>query len=114
VRELKSLSPTEICEWVKNHGTKRDKKTGKRIQESRKPNSISMWFQRNPDVHRQLEREIEDEEILGEVISETIFYNGAFRKIPCIEKWIMKMRARGAKRAVYLCFCRSNKTSLSR
>ena len=56
-----------------------------------------MWFQRNPDVHRQLEREIEDEEILGEVISETIFYNGAFRKIPCIEKWIMKLRARGAK-----------------
>jgi len=31
------------------------------------------------------------------LFQKTIFYNGAFRKIQCIEKWIMKMRARGAK-----------------
>jgi len=97
VRELKSLSPTEICKWIRNHRTKRDNKTGKRIQVKRKPPSISMFFQRNPDVYKQLRSEIQEEEIDESQIDETIFLNGNFLKIPCVEKWVLQLRARGAK-----------------
>jgi len=97
VRELKSLSPTEICKWVRNHRTKVDSKTGKRIQVKRKPPSISMFFQRNPELYKQLKSEIEEEKIDETQISETIFLNGNFQKIPCVEKWVLQLRARGAK-----------------
>jgi len=97
VRELKSLSPTEICKWIRNHRTKMDSKTGKRIQVKRNPPSISMFFQRNPDIYKQLRSEIQDEKIDEAQISETIFLNGNFQKIPSVEKWILQLRARGAK-----------------
>lgn len=97
VRELKSLSPTEIVEWIKNHRTKRDNKTGKRIQELRKAHSISMFFQRNPDVYKELKSEIEAEEVNEAQVKEQDFLNGNFQKIPCVQKWIMQLRGRGAK-----------------
>jgi len=96
VRELKTFSPSRIREWIRNHRAKKDRVTGKRVQLNVTPQSISMWFRRHPDVLRKLKTEVKDEELSKEAISETLFNNGAFRKIPCIEKWIMQMRGRPA------------------
>jgi len=95
VRELKTLSPSEIREWIRNHRTRKDAR-GKRVQHDITAEAITMWFKRNPKVYESLKAEIEDEQLSKTVISETLFDNGAFRKIPCIEKWIMKLRARPA------------------
>jgi len=97
VRELKSLSPTEIVQWIKNHRTKRDNKTGKRIQEVRKPHSISMFFQRNPKLYNELKSEISEEEISEEQVNEALLVNGNFREIPCVKQWIMDLTNSGAK-----------------
>jgi len=97
VRELKSLSPTEIVQWIKNHRTKRDNKTGKRIQEVRKPHSISMFFQRNPQIYNELKNEIAEEEISEEQVNEALLVNGNFREIPCVKQWIIDLTNSGAK-----------------
>lgn len=96
VRKLKSLSPTRIVEWVQENRTELDK-YGRKKQKDIKPQAITMWFKRHPEEHKKLAREIEDEELNGRVITEGIFQRKVFIKIPCMEKWIIKMRARQAK-----------------
>lgn len=95
-RELKTLSPSKIRDWIRDHRTVVDKKSGKRRQVKRTVQSISMWFKDHSDVYDRLNSEIGEEELPKEAITETLFENGVFRKIPCIEKWIMELRARPA------------------
>jgi len=95
-RELKSLSPSAIREWIKNHRTKRDNQTKKRVQKLVTSQSISMWFKRHPKEYAKLKAKIEEEELTRVAISETLFENGAFRKIPCVEQWIIELRGRPA------------------
>jgi len=44
-----------------------------------------------------LRRYVEKQEIVKEGITEGLFQNGVFNKIPCVNKWTNKMRGRGAK-----------------
>jgi len=99
VRELKSLSPTEICNWIRNHRTKKNEATGRREQVIRNPPSISNFFKRHPKLYKELQAEIAEYSLPDVGISEADFSNGAFRKIPSVEKWILQLRSRGAKEA---------------
>jgi len=97
-RELRTLSPTKISEWVRRNRTKEDAR-GKRQQHEVTPQSITMFFMRNPKIAAILEAEITTAEVSRHAITEDLFENGAFRKIPCIAKWIGKLTAREAKPA---------------
>jgi len=97
VKQLKTTSPTDIRKWIMEHRTDTDNKTGRRVQCVVTPQSISNWFRRNPKVAQELERYIEKQEVVLEGITEGLFQNGVFNKIPCVHKWTNKMRGRGAK-----------------
>jgi hypothetical protein len=96
-RELKTVSPTEISLWIQEHRTEKDPKTKKRIQVIRSPDSVGKWLNRHPTLLQELNNEIQDIELDQKAISETLFQNGTFRKIPCVEQMIIEMRGRGAK-----------------
>ena len=83
VRALHSLSPTEIQEWVLS-------KFNKEIT----PESITMWFKRNPEVKNELEKEVIAEELPLLEVRESIFKTGTFEKLDSIEIWIGDMRGR--------------------
>jgi integrase len=97
VRQLKSFSPSKIRDWIREHKTKKDRVTKKRLQLNVTPQSISMWFKRHPQILRRLKNEVIEKEVQREAISETMFENGAFRKIPCIQQMIIDMRGDEAK-----------------
>ena len=96
VRELKTLSPSRIRDWVRDNRTEKDKITGKKRQKEITAKAITMWFTRNAEVKEQLTKELEDEELPRQAISESLFENGTFLKLPCIKKWITKMRGKRA------------------
>ena len=96
VRELKTFSPSRFREWIRNHRAKKDRVPGKRVQVNVTSQSISMWFKRHPKVYQSLKAEIEEQELTRVAISETLFENGAFGKIPCVEQWIIELRGRPA------------------
>jgi len=96
-RELRTISPTEISKWIQEHRTEKDPKTGKRVQVIRSPDSVGKWLKRNPRIFDELNNEITETELEQKAISETLFQNGTFRKIPCVEQMIIDMRGRGAK-----------------
>jgi len=96
-RELKTVSPTEISLWIQEHRTEKDPKTKKRIQVIRSPDSVGKWLNRHPTLLQELNNEIQDIELDQKAISETLFQNGTFRKIPCVEQMIIDMRGRRAK-----------------
>lgn len=98
VRELRTTSPTKISEWILENRTEITV-TGKRQQCERTPQSISMWFRDHAKEAAILEAEIQTEEIARRAITEDLFENGVFRKIPCIAKWIGKLTAREAKQS---------------
>jgi integrase len=97
VRELKTLSPSRIRDWIRNHKIKREKISGKRVQHNLTSQSISMWFKRHPKIKTELKEKIREQELSREAVSESIFQNGVFQEILSIKNWIMKLRARGAK-----------------
>ena len=86
VREIKTLSPTKIRDWIREHRTKKDAK-GKRVQVMRTPQSITHWFKRNPKVFERLEAQLKAEVFEQEALSETIFENGNFKELASIKKW---------------------------
>jgi integrase len=96
VRELKSLSPSKIREWIRDNRIRKDK-LGKRQQLEITSQAINMWFLRNPKIRQELEAEIQQEELSQTAISETIFENGAFRQITSIKTWILELVGREAK-----------------
>jgi len=55
-----------------------------------------MWYKRHPNEYAKLKAEVEEEEIAKTHITEYLFENGAFRKIPCVQQWIIELRARPA------------------
>jgi len=95
VRELRKTSPTKVAEWIRNHRTKKDAR-GKRMQEAISSQAINMWYKRHPQDFAKLKAEVEEEELAKTTITEYLFENGAFRKIPCIEQWIIELRGRPA------------------
>jgi len=95
VRELRTTSPTQVAEWIRNHRTKKDAR-GKRMQESISSQAINMWYKRHPNEYAKLKAEVEEEELAKTHITEYLFENGAFRKIPCIDQWIIELRGRPA------------------
>ena len=96
VRKLKTLSPTRIAEWVQENRTETDEFARKK-QKHIRPEAITMYFKRHPDFYNKLAKEIANEELNGRFITEGIFQKKVFIKIPCIEKWILKMRGKGSK-----------------
>lgn len=103
VKELRTTSPTMIAEWVKSHRTKLDH-LNRRVQVSITPQAITQWFKRHPDIHKKLQSQVETEEISGVVIRETLFQNGAFRKLASIMKWENQYFARGGKEKTFRSF----------
>lgn len=98
VDELKTLSPKALSEWVRDNRTETDA-FGKRHQKDITPESITMWFKRHPDVQKTLEKDLENELIPQEDISESLFQNGTFEKLPCIDKWQIEMSGKGANQS---------------
>ena len=94
VRELKTFSPSTIRNWVREHKTRKDRVTGKRVQVNVTPESITMWFKRHPDVLRRLKVEVVEKELEREAISETMLENCAFFEVASIKDWIIKLRAK--------------------
>lgn len=97
VRELKDFSPSKISVWIREHRTEKDKKTGKRRQVERTPESVTMWFKDHPDVLAQLKSEIVEEELPKTAISETLFENGVFQELESVKTWIRDLTLRNAK-----------------
>jgi len=77
VRDIHSTRPIDIVDEILT-----------RFNKKRTPESITMWFNRHPDILKMLEREIERKEVVKEEISEAIFKSKAFRKLKSIENWI--------------------------
>lgn len=96
VAEIKSLSPTAIVAWIRENRTEKDE-IGKRSQVDVTPQSVSMWFKRHPDVYKNLERQLESDLVTPDAITEDLFQKGIFEKVPCVEKWLLVMGAKGAK-----------------
>ena len=69
------------------------------MQEAISSQAISMWYKRHPQEYEKLKAEVEEEEIARTHITEYLFENGAFRKIPCIQQMIIDMRGDEAKEA---------------
>jgi len=100
VKELRTTSPTRIAEWVKSHRTTQDH-LNRRVQVSITPQAITQWFKRHPNEHKKLQAQVETEELSGVVIRETLFGNGAFRKLDSIKKWENQYFARGGKETTF-------------
>ncbi len=98
VMELRTTSPTQICEWIKNHRTETDA-YGKKRQVIRTPQSVTMWFKDNPDVLKQLEAEIAEDLESYEGLNEVIFENGNFRELSSIKNWIRDLSGASCSKA---------------
>lgn len=96
VEELKTLSPTAIVEWIRDNRTEKDA-LGKKQQKDLTPESVIMWLKRHEGVKSTLERKLESELVTPDAISEDLFQNDLFEKVPCVEKWLLGMGAKGAK-----------------
>ncbi len=88
---------TKIHDWIRQHRTRINKKSGKGEQVNRTPESTTKWFRDHPDVLRKLKAEIIEEQLPQETISETIFENCSFKELPSIKNWILELRGREAK-----------------
>ena len=87
VKETKTLSPSKIRDWIREHKIKKDAR-GKRVQVIRSISSISHWFERNPKIFKQLETELKEEVFEQESLNETIFENGSFKELASIKNWM--------------------------
>lgn len=85
-RQHNTLSPTELSKIIL---MRRNKEV--------RPQTISMWFLRNPMVLAELKAEILKEELPALEVSETIFKNGTFEELPSVKLWIKEMKSRDIK-----------------
>ncbi len=83
VRYLHTFSPTEIREWVLD-----------RFNKSITPQSITMWLKRNPDIKKQLKKEIVKKELPSEEVRESVFKTGTFEIFDSVDVWIRDMKRR--------------------
>ena len=100
VRQLRSTSRVKIVEWIKQHRTERDPKTGRKVQQKVTPQSISAYFKRHPDLEPKLRRELRIEELPKGEITDAIFENGVFDEISSIKRWTLKMGAKAKPQSV--------------
>jgi hypothetical protein len=96
-QQLNTLSPTKLRKWIMQHRTRKDPKTGRKVQHVVHPEAITNWLRRHPQIRRELKQHIDREDIVEEETSEGLFQNGVFQQIPCVNEWIIQLRARGAK-----------------
>jgi len=83
-REAKTLSPTKLAEMVLN----------KRNREIT-PQSITMWFTRNPEIYERLQKEqVEGLPTEKQSVDTSIFENDHFQELPSIKKWIEVLHSR--------------------
>jgi integrase len=83
-REAKTLSPSKLAEIVLN---RRNKEIS--------PESITMWFNRHPQVHDDLSKElVQGLPTEKQAVDDSIFQNGNFQEIPSVKNWIVEMNAR--------------------
>ena len=85
-KEYHTLSPSKLAEIIL---LKRNKEVS--------PESITMWFKRNPKVLQKLQTEIIAKELPELEVSETIFTNGTFEELPSVKKWIQTLQDRHVK-----------------
>lgn len=79
-REIQSLDYQELADHILK---KRNKEVG--------TTSIKMWFHRHPTIKAQLQKEISGEQVEELEVTEKLFQNGTFEKIPRIDVWNRKM-----------------------
>jgi len=83
----KTLSPSKLVDIVL---MKRNEK--------RTPESITMWFNRNPDLYEKLSKNIiSNLPTEKDEVEKSIFENGAFQELISVKKWIQDLTLRGAK-----------------
>jgi len=82
-RELKTLSPTDISEWILG-----------RFNREIKSNSVTKWFSRHPKIREELVKEIAAEVTEEVEVSEETFENGTFVKLESVARWIQDMEDR--------------------
>lgn len=58
------------------------------------PESISMWFIRNPKVYTDIQKQLIDTEIDSEEVAASIFQNGTFEELMTVKNWIAEMKDR--------------------
>lgn len=83
VRELQSVSPTLLQEWVLS-----------RYNEYRTQAAFSNWFRNHPDVEKKLLEEIIEEKEPELVIDLRVFDSGTFETYECVNTWIKEMKGR--------------------
>lgn len=78
-----TLSPTELSKIIL---MRRNKDV--------RPQTISMWFLRNPTVYDQLKADILKEELPAVEVLPNIFRNGTFEEVASVKLWIEEMKSR--------------------
>lgn len=85
--EHKTTSPTKLAEIVlKERNTEI------------KPQAVTMWFTRHPQVLTELEAKIVASQIDNKVVDPTIFNNGTFEKLETVKTWIEEMNDRDLRK----------------
>ena len=99
--KLKYRASRDIPKFVKEYHTFSPSELARIILEKRNkevtPESITMWFKRNPKVLQKLQSEIIAKELPELEVSETIFNNGTFEELPSVKKWIQTLQDRHVK-----------------
>ena len=88
--ECKTLSPSKLAEIVLN-----------RRNEEIRPESVTMWFKRHPDVHDALHKElVEGLPNVKQQVDASIFQNGQFQDLETVKNWINEMKDRDLAKKV--------------
>lgn len=86
-REYGTLSPSRLAEIVL---MRRNRKTS--------PESVTMWFKRNPEIYERLRKEIvEGMPTEKEEVEASLYETKNFMEIPSVKEWILYMRTRRRK-----------------
>jgi integrase len=84
VRELKSVSPSKIVQWILNHRNVK-----------RSPESITHWFERHAQIFEELNKEtVEGAPTAQQQVDMSIFEDVAFRETDSVKNWIKEMQDR--------------------
>lgn len=87
IRKYKTFSPSELVNIIlKERNT------------AIKPEAVTMWFLRHPDIEKQLKAEIVTEQKTNVVVDGSIFENGTFEELPSVKTWVNEMKDRQCSR----------------
>jgi len=86
--EHKTTSPTKLTEIVlKERNTEI------------KPQAVTMWFKRHPQVLTELDAQIVASQIDNKVVDPSIFNDGTFEQLKTVKAWIQEMQDRNLQQA---------------